>query len=113
MRLLLLILLAVPLPAHAFDRITSREAFLSLVEGRELIGDGVALEVRGDGSISGRGFGLRLSGAWDWSDGFFCRTFETTEQRFPRDCQTVTRRGDLLRFRADRGEGATADMRIR
>jgi hypothetical protein len=111
--LLLAILMAVPLPAAAFQRIATRDAFLALVEGRTLVGDGVSLDVAADGGIRGRGFGLRVSGSWTWEDGFFCRTLETLIRDFPRDCQTVARRGDVLRFTAERGTGAVADLRMR
>lgn len=114
MRLLLtLALLLVPLPAAAFEAVTTRDAFLSLVQDRTLSGDGVSLRVAADGSIAGRGFGLRVTGTWDWQDGLFCRTLDTALRDFPRNCQTVARDGDVIRFVADRGTGDTADLRIR
>ncbi|MEM7491471.1 MAG: dihydrodipicolinate reductase [Pseudomonadota bacterium] len=112
MRLFLIALLALPLPAHAADRITSREGFLSIVEGRRLVGDGVSLTVQPNGQITGRGFGLRVSGSWTWENEMFCRTLETTLRDFPRDCQTVERRGGFLRFQANQGAGDIADLRV-
>ncbi|MEM8825015.1 MAG: dihydrodipicolinate reductase [Pseudomonadota bacterium] len=113
MRLLLILLLSLPVPAQAFERITSRDTFLSLVDGRRLVGDGVSLEVQGNGQISGSGLGLQISGSWNWENRMFCRTLQTAVRSFPRDCQTVARRGDVLRFHANGGQGDIADLRIR
>lgn len=112
MRLLLIILLSLPLPTHAFERITSRDTFLSLVEGRRLVGSGISLQVQGNGQISGSGLGLQVSGNWGWENGLFCRTLQTAVRNFPRDCQTVARRGQVLRFQANGGQGDIADLRI-
>lgn len=111
--LVLAIALACPLPAAAFEAVTSRDVFLSLVEGRTLAGDGVSLRVGRDGSIAGRGFGLRVTGTWDWQDGLFCRTLDTALRDFPRNCQTVAVQGRTVRFTADRGAGDVADLTIR
>ena len=113
MRLILALLLLLPAPALAFERVTDRAAFLSLVEGKRLTGDGVSLQVGRDGSIAGRGFGFRVSGGWDWREGYFCRTLDTVIRDFPLNCQVVAVRGDTMRFVADRGAGDVADLRIR
>lgn len=102
-----------PLPAAAFERVTSRDAFLSVVEGKRLIGArGVVLAVGRNGTIAGRGFGLRVRGGWRWADGFFCRTLDTALRDFPEDCQLVQVQGDVVRFTAQRGRGDVADLRI-
>ena len=110
---LLALLLLVPLPALAFERVESRDTFLSIVQGRTLAGDGVSLRVGADGSISGRGFGMRVTGSWSWEDGFFCRTLDTMLRDFPRNCQVVQVQGNVVRFTADRGTGDVADLTIR
>lgn len=109
----LMFLLLIPFPALAFEPVTSRDAFLSLVQGRSLVGDGVSLRVGADGSINGRGFGLRVRGTWDWDGRYFCRTLDTALRDFPRNCQTVAQDGDVLRFTADQGNGDSADLRLR
>ncbi|PWJ21998.1 dihydrodipicolinate reductase [Jannaschia seohaensis] len=113
MRAFIVLLFLLPAPALAFERVESRDAFLSLVQGRTLSGDGVSLRVGVDGSISGRGFGLRVTGGWTWEGGFFCRTLDTLLRDFPRNCQVVQVLGDVLRFTADRGAGDQADLRLR
>lgn len=109
----LCLLLAIPVPAAAFEAVTSRDAFVSLVSGKRLTGDGVSLQVLPDGAITGRGFGLRVSGTWQWQDGFFCRTLDTAIRDFPLNCQRVSVQGSTVRFHADRGTGDVADLRIR
>ncbi|MCK0167860.1 dihydrodipicolinate reductase [Jannaschia sp. S6380] len=109
----LLFLLVFPYPAAAFEAVTSRDAFVALTAGKRLMGDGVSLQVLPDGRITGRGFGLRVSGTWAWRDGLFCRTLDTALRDFPLNCQTVAIQGDVLRFRADRGTGDVADLRLR
>lgn len=112
-RTVLALALLFPVPAQAFERVASRDAFLALVQGRTLTGDGVSLRVGADGSIFGRGFGLRVTGGWDWQGGFFCRTLDTALRDFPRNCQVVQVRGDVVRFTADQGAGDVADLRLR
>lgn len=108
-----LLLLVLPVPAAAFERVADRGAFLALVEGKRLTGDGVSLRVGRDGSIAGRGFGFRVTGGWSWQDGYFCRTLQSAIRDFPLNCQVVAVRGDVVRFVADRGAGDVADLRIR
>jgi hypothetical protein len=73
----------------------------------------VRLVVRADGGLTGRAFGRAVTGSWTWEDGYFCRTITAGSRVLPRNCQTVARDGDTLRFTADRGAGDTADLRLR
>ena len=113
MRVLLVLLLLLPLPAFAFEAVTTRDAFVALVNGKRLTGDGVGLRVTPDGAISGRGFGFKVTGTWEWENGLFCRTLDSAIRSFPRNCQTVAVQGDVVRFQADRGSGDVADLRLR
>ncbi len=113
MRYLLPILMLSALPAAAFEAVTTRDAFVALVSGKRLTGEGVGLRVSPEGAISGRGFGLWVTGDWTWEDGLFCRTLNSAIRDFPRNCQTVAVEGDVVRFQADRGTGGVADLRLR
>ena len=53
--------------------VSSRDAFVSLIDGRELRRFGITLTVTADGQIVGRAFGYDVVGAWEWEDGYFCR----------------------------------------
>ena len=99
-------------PALA-ERITSRDAFLSLVDQRRLTTIGVTLVVTPDGRIGGSAFGSDVRGDWTWDSGWFCRTLAWGSRSWPRNCQLVERTGDALRFTSDKGTGDTATLRIR
>lgn len=106
-------LLAAPLPAQAFDRITDGRLFTDLVRGRTLARMGIQLQVDPAGSITGSGMGWPVSGAWSWRDGLFCRSLNWGGDDLGDDCQAVLRNGDRLRFVAERGAGMSADFRLR
>lgn len=107
-------LLAAPLTAAAeFEPVREESTFRSLVEGRELARFGVRLQVLPQGQITGRGFGMRVGGMWEWRDGYFCRTLEFGNSGDPYNCQLVLRDGNTLRFISDQGQGDHADLRLR
>ena len=99
--------------AEESARVTDRGAFVNLVQGKSLTSLGVRLTVSPSGSIGGRAFGRDISGTWTWNNGYFCRTMQAGDRVFPRNCQLVQQNGNRLRFIADKGAGATADLRIR
>jgi len=94
-------------------RVESRDTFVQLVSGRELKRFGITLTVSPDGDISGRAFGREVTGAWRWDGGFFCRDLAFGGEALEYNCQVVERRGDSLRFIADKGVGDHADLRLR
>ena len=104
---------AAPAAAEAVARIEKRDDFVSLVSGRALTRFGISLIVSPDGAIEGRAFGRKVTGAWRWDGGFFCRDLAFGEESLEPNCQVVERRGETLRFIADRGAGEHADLRLR
>ncbi len=105
--------LSLPAAVHAQTKVENRDAFLSLVGGKTLLRPLVQLNVSPDGTISGSGSGLRVSGNWAWEDGYFCRQLEWPGGSEDRNCQEVSVEGDSIRFRADKGNGDFADFKIR
>ena len=100
--------------AESFQQVTTRDGFLSLIAGRELTRIGIRLEVTQDGQIVGRAFGTPVTGAWRWSDGYFCRDlFWGEDDLGGPNCQMVEVRGNTVRFTSDRGAGQFADLRLR
>lgn len=106
-------LVATPAAAEGFRPVTDAREFASLVAGRALTRLGVSLKVLPDGRIQGRAFGRDVTGEWRWQGGFFCRVMRAGSTVVPDDCQAVLRRGDTLRFVAERGAGQYADLRLR
>ena len=111
--LVILIPLAAPAMAEGYARVTDRGAFVDLVGGRKLTSLAVTLEVSPSGSIGGRAFGRDVTGEWTWEDGYFCRIMQAGDRKFARNCQVVQNIGDRVRFTADKGQGVTADLRLR
>lgn len=110
--LALSLLLAAPAAAEG-ERIDSRDTFVSLVKDRSLTRLGITLNVSPDGRITGRAFGKPVKGDWSWKGGFFCRTLFFGDENLGDNCQVVEKRGQSLRFTADRGKGDYADLRLR
>jgi hypothetical protein len=116
MRLFAVILVAAfisPAKADGYVRVNDRGAFVELVKGKSLTTFGVTLSVSPSGGIGGRALGRDVTGSWTWNNGYFCRTMKAGSRAFPRNCQVVQQNGNRLRFIADEGKGATADLRIR
>ena len=105
--------LASPAMADGYFRVIDRGAFVNLVSGKSLTSLGVNLTVSPSGTIGGRAFGRDVTGTWTWNGGYFCRTMKAGDQSFARNCQLVQLQGDRLRFIADKGTGAVANLRIR
>ncbi len=101
-------------PALAdFQPVHEESNFRALVEGRDLTRFGVRLQVLSQGQITGRGFGMRVGGEWEWREGYFCRTLVFGQSGDPYNCQLVLQDGDTLRFISDQGQGDQADLRLR
>ena len=99
--------------AEAFNVVSSRDTFVSLVQGRELRRFGIRLTVSADGAITGRAFGTPVSGQWNWNDGYFCRDLFYGEEDLGFNCQLVQVNGETLRFTTDQGQGIYADLTLR
>ena len=99
--------------AEGFQRIEDEVKFLNAIEDRQLKRFGIRLQVSGDGQILGRAFGQKVSGDWDWKDGFFCRDLYLGGRELdPDNCQLVEIKGNTVRFTSDMGQGDYADLRI-
>lgn len=109
---LTLVLIALALPATAQERLSSREQFVSRVADRELTRLGIGVSVTGDGRIRGSAFGTPVTGSWDWSGAFFCRTMEWGSRSWGRSCQAVQIDGGRVYFIADKGRGSQVYLNL-
>lgn len=109
----LALLLSAPAHAEGFTQISNRDAFVSLIEGRELTRFGIELTVTPDGKIDGRAFGRNVSGAWRWNSGYFCRDLYWGSRNLGPNCQAVKVQGRTVRFISDQGSGEYADLTLR
>ena len=107
-------LLALSSPVWAdLAKIDDKAIFMQLVEGKTLTRPLVKLRVLPTGKIAGTGAAWKVSGDWQWKDGYFCRTLIWGEENYGYNCQAVYINGQNLRFVSDQGAGDTADFKIR
>jgi len=113
--LIFAVLIAAPVTASAYERITDRSAFMTAVGGKDLriALYGLTLNLLDNGSISGRAAGYDITGSWAWEDGYFCRDMDWSGYPIEYNCQLVELNGDRIRFTVDRGAGDDAVLRIR
>ena len=109
----LIALMAAPVAADGFSKISKRSDFVSLIEGRDLKRFGIRLNVTPDGRISGDAFGREVVGAWRWQKGYFCRDLYWGSRDLGPNCQAVKVQNNTVRFIADRGRGDQADFALR
>ena len=112
--LILLTLLPAPSGAETFAPVTQHHQFVQLVSGKVLTRFGIRLSVSPSGDITGRAFGQKVTGAWQWNGQYFCRElYVGSDDLGGPNCQAVLKNGDTLRFVADQGKGDYADLRLR
>jgi hypothetical protein len=111
----LLGLTAMPAAAQDFVVVAERDAFVALVDGKELrLGMlGISLQVAADGTIAGSAAGWEVTGSWTWEDGHFCREMDWSGTPVPYNCQLVEVAGSQIRFTVDKGEGDSATFNLR
>jgi hypothetical protein len=98
--------------AQEFQTVRDQDQFVKLVSGKELTRFGISLTVTPDGEIRGRAFGRPVTGDWQWTDGYFCRTLFYGERDLGPNCQEVKVQGATLRFTSDKGQGIYADLTL-
>ena len=106
-------LVAAPVSADGFAKISKRSDFVSLIEGRDLKRFGIKLNVTPGGQISGKAFGTEVVGAWRWQQGYFCRDLYWGSRDLGPNCQVVKVQDGTVRFIADQGRGDYADFALR
>lgn len=100
--------------AESFQPVTRQADFVRLISDRDLTRFGIRLNVTPSGNIEGRAFGRKVTGAWQWQDGYFCRElYVGSDDLGGPNCQLVLRNGATLRFIADKGAGDYADLTLR
>lgn len=108
-----LLLTAAPAVAEGFDQLRDRDAFVSAIKDRPLTRFGIRLDVTEDGRIDGHAFGRSVTGAWRWTEGYFCRDLFWGSRNLGANCQAVKLQGNTIRFISDHGTGRHADLYLR
>lgn len=108
-------IVAAPVWADGYSRISDRDQFLGTVVGKELRmwPLGISLRVEPDGEIKGNALGWDVTGTWEWRDGYFCREMDWSGYPIPMNCQLVEAEGAKVRFTVDQGRGDSASFSLR
>ena len=93
--------------------ITTSNEFIELVTDNKLTRPFITLKVSSDGEIHGKGALSKITGAWLWEDGYFCRSLRWGRTDLDYNCQRVTSDGNKLTFTSDRGQGDSASFTLR
>ena len=106
--------IATPAAADTFSTVKEQAEFVRLVSDRDLTRFGIRLNVSPSGNIEGRAFGRKVTGAWQWQNGYFCRElYVGSDDLGGPNCQLVLTNGETVRFIADKGTGESADLTLR
>jgi hypothetical protein len=102
--------------ANGYEPVRDKGEFLTRVKDRVLrIGlYNLSINVLPDGRIEGSALGWKITGSWDWKDGYFCREMDWSGYPVKYNCQLVEALGDeRMRFTVDQGAGDSAVFRLR
>ena len=87
---------------------------MSVIQDRDLTRLGIRVKVTDRGQIVGRAFGKKVTGAWRWRNGYFCRDLYWGGSELDLgNCQLVEVKGNSVRFTSDKGTGDSAALRLR
>ena len=93
--------------------VTTSDEFIERVTDKTLTRPFITLTVSSDGKIHGKGALSKITGAWLWEDGYFCRNLRWGRRDLKYNCQRVTSDGNKLTFTSDRGAGDSASFTLR
>ena len=93
--------------------ITTSDEFIELVTDKNLTRPFITLKVSSNGEIHGKGAFSKITGAWLWKDGYFCRSLRWGRTDLDYNCQRVISDGNQLTFTSDRGQGDSASFTLR
>ena len=101
--------------AAAQETLIERSDFLSAVATNilEIRLLSLQLKVLDSGEITGKAFGRGVTGSWEWTDGFFCRSMTWGDRELEYNCQQVKKDGASLIFTSDKGTGRSATFSLR
>ena len=101
--------------AAAQETLIERSDFMSAVATNilEIRLLSLQLKVLDSGEITGKAFGRGVTGSWEWTDGFFCRSMTWGDRELAYNCQQVATDGTSLIFTSDKGSGRSAKFALR
>lgn len=82
-------LLAAPVLAGDFKRITTEAEYMQKIVGKKLVTGKDFVKIEKNGKMKGKFGGAKLVGAWKWQQGYWCRTIRLGGKDRGSDCQVV------------------------
>ena len=96
---------AYQLQSFNWRHITSESVFTEEVVDQYFGDDGGKSIAKSDGTIEGDFGGQKLSGTWQWQDGYFCRTSTLGDLDIGSDCLVIEVTDKQMRLTLGKGEG--------
>jgi len=106
-------LVATPAFAANYTKINDKAEFVKLVQGKTLTRPLIKLQVSPTGRIKGKGANWDVNGKWTWANGYFCRNLNWGGTELGYNCQEVGHSNGKLRFTSDKGQGESAEFKLR
>lgn len=96
---------ALQLAPFTWSRVTTADGFTAKVADQYFGDEGGQSIAKSDGTISGTFGGQKLSGTWEWKDGYFCRTSTLGEMDLGSDCLVIEVTRNQMRLTLNEGHG--------
>lgn len=101
-------------PALAeLKKVENQSEFVQLVLGKTLTRPLIKIQVTPDGRIAGMGAKWEVTGDWIWRNGYFCRSIFWGGDALGYNCQEVRGENGRIRFTSDKGQGKSAEFRLK
>ncbi|MCP5038370.1 MAG: hypothetical protein GY945_12315 [Rhodobacteraceae bacterium] len=88
-----------------FTRIVDESGFIGTVTDREITSRLGTLIIGSDGKVTGSVPIGKVTGSWNWDEGYWCRTVKIGFLKQSEDCQSVEVSPTEVRFAAEKGTG--------
>ena len=108
--------MAIFLPVSAwaeFVVLSKRDNFLSVIEGKDLKRPLIRLQVKPDGTITGKAAAMKVTGTWVWEDRDCCRVLNWGGETSDQNCHYAAFNGDSILITTKKGAGEFADFALK
>jgi hypothetical protein len=100
-----LTLIAAPLHAESFKRITTEADYVANVVGKKYCNKSGCWTAKKNGKMTGKFGKDSFRASWKWHKGFSCRAGKLGGKDIGTDCQLIEIAGDKLRITRKQGKG--------
>lgn len=97
--------ISIPALAGGMKRIKKEANFNAIVVGKTITAKDTTVVLHPNGKITGKYKADKITGAWNWSKGYYCRNVNVGKKKLGSNCLVVKHSGDQLLFIRDQGKG--------